>query len=193
MSLSGAFLKSQMFRNLKMLVVVMLGCLAAVAYAETPPLPEYDVKAAFLFNIVKFIDWPSEAFASSSTPITIGILGQDPFGPILDRLVQGRVINQRRVIIRRASRVGDLKNAHLVFLSPSEASHAAEICATLQTGPVICVGDSEQTAPYVTINFSVEAGRIVFSVNRGPAERTGMKISSKLLNLAKSVRAAITQ
>lgn len=192
MSLSGAFPKSQMFRNLKMLVVVVLGCLSAVVRAETP-LPEYDVKAAFLFNIVKFIDWPPEAFASSSTPITIGILGQDPFGPILDRLVQGRVINQRRVIIRRATRVGELKNAHIVFISPSEAGHAAEICAALQTGPVISVGDSDQTSPYVTINFSVEAGRIVFSVNRGPAERAGMKISSKLLNLAKSVRTAITQ
>ena len=155
-------------------------------------LPEYDVKAACLFNIAKFTDWPASAFAQPGAPIVIGVLGQDPFGSVLDRIVKGRVINNRPVVIRRASRHQELSDAHLVFISNSERARAAQIASTLENSSVLCVGDIEETAAIAAINFSVAGGRTVFTVNLARTSRAGVKISSKLLHLAAAVTGGST-
>lgn len=157
------------------------------AIAASAPLPEYDVKAAFLLNIAKYASWPSQAFADSGSPLVIGILGDDPFGAVLDRLVSGRVINDRLVTVRRAKRASDLRGAHVVFIAASESERMAAVCAALTDCGALCVGDTESSAAQTAVNFSVDSGRIVFSVNLAVARRSNVAISSKLLQLARSV------
>ena len=161
-----------------------------VARSQTAPLPEYNVKAAFLLNIAKYSNWPPQSFADPAAPIVLGIFGDDPFGPALDRLVHGRVINDRKITVRRSRRVADLRGAHVVFICASENDRAAAICANLAESGTLCVGDTEATAAITAISFSIENGRVVFSVNLAAVKRANVAISSKLLHLAKSVTGA---
>ncbi len=160
------------------------------ARSETAPLPEYNVKGAFLLNIAKYAEWPAQSFADASAPVVIGILGDDPFGAALDRIVRGRVINDRKIAVRRSRRIADLRGAHVVFIGASETERAAANCANLAESGALCVGDTDATAPFTAINFSIENGRIVFSVNLAAVKRSNIAISSKLLHLAKSVTGA---
>lgn len=173
-----------------LLLVIAMGASAPrhLVAASPPPLREYDVKAACLFNIAKFSDWPAQAFTHPAAPLIIGILGEDPFGSVLDRIVKGRLINERPVVIRRAAHFSELKNAHVVFISAALRGSATQICTALEETHVLCVGDSEETEPVAAINFSVVAGRTVFTVNLSHAHRAGVRISSKLLALAQVVR-----
>lgn len=155
--------------------------------AQSSPLREYSVKAAFLYNLVKYTDWPPRLFNEPDEPIIIGVLGDDPFGDVLDRIVEGRSINGHPIAIRRATSIADLKNARLVFIGPSESARAAELCAAMENFGVLTVGDTEQTAAFAAVKFALEADRIVFTVDLTRTSRVGVKISSKLLHLAKSV------
>lgn len=159
------------------------------ARAQPVSLSEYGAKAALLFNIAKYADWPADAFPARDSPIVIGVLGDDPFGGVLDRVVRGRIVNGRSFAIRRAGGIADLKGAHLVFVSPTE-SYAAQDVAMLEGFHVLTVGDTSQTAVFTTFNFAVEGDRIVFMVDLGRATRAGVTLSSKLLNLAKAVKRA---
>ena len=160
---------------------------AVQALGAGTAVPEYAAKAAFLLNIAKYATWPPTAFADSSAPIVIGILGDDPFGSVLDRVVSGRVINDRRVTIRRSKRAAELRGAHVVFISALESDRAAGICASLAESGALCVGDTESAASFTAITFSIESGRIAFTVNLAAARKSNVAISSKLLQLAKSV------
>lgn len=172
-------------RVLTFLTVAATYCLPEPLHAQ---LREYDVKAACLFNIAKFCDWPAKAFPSPSAPLIIGVLGDDPFGPVLDRIVKGRIVNGRPIVIRRGSDYSDFAEAHVVFIAASERVRASRICAALENENVLCVGDSDETEPFTAIHFSVVEGKTVFSVKLTRAAHAGVHVSSKLLALAKSVR-----
>ena len=154
---------------------------------ESAAVPEYAAKAAFLLNIAKYATWPPSAFPDASAPIVIGIFGEDPFGSVLDRVVSGRVINDRRVTVRRSKRAADLRGAHVVFIAAPESERAAGLCASLVESGALCVGDTESAASFTAITFSVESGRIAFTVNLAAARRSNVAISSKLLQLARNV------
>jgi hypothetical protein len=160
---------------------------AGTSSAQTAAASEYDVKAAFLFNIAKYVEWPPQALAPGGV-IVIGILGDDPFGGGLDRLVQGRRVNDHLITVQRVNRLNDLKNAHILFISASERDRAPQICSAAEASNIVTVGDTPQTEPFTAINFAMERGRIVFTANLEAAWRASTRISSKLLHLAKSVR-----
>ena len=170
--------------RLAALTVVLPVC---AARGQGAPLPEYSVKAAFLLNIAKYANWPPQSFPDPAAPIVIGILGDDPFGPTLDRLLHGRVINDRKITVRRSKRAAELRGAHVVFISASESDRASAACASLAESGALCVGDTESTAAFTAINFSLENGKVVFNVNLIAVRKTNIAISSKLLHLAKSV------
>lgn len=164
-----------------------LGLLPVPLTGQSTPLREYSVKAAFLYNLAKYTDWPPRMFARPDDPIIIGLFGDDPFGEVLDRIVAGRTINGRPIVIRRATSVAELKNARLVFIGASESARAAEVCAAFEDVRALTVGDTEQTAAFAAVKFGLEANRVVFTVDLARTSRAGVKISSKLLNLAKDV------
>lgn len=170
-----------------LLLAAGCGLFTTRARAESVHLEEYAVKAALVFNIAKYADWPAEAFVKTDDPIVIGVLGDDPFGEVLDRVVRGRMINGHSLVIRRAGGIAELKGAHLVFVSPGE-THAAQDCAVLESFHVLTIGDTGQTALFTAFNFAVEGEKIVFTVDLVRASRAGVSISSRLLNLAKTVK-----
>ena len=158
----------------------------ACAQGQSLSLREYDLKGALLFNIAKYIDWHKDAFSGPNEPIVIGVLGEDPFGEALDQIVRGRFIDGHPIAIRRATGIAGLKGAHVVFICPSENRRVAEECAILEDSHILTVGDTDITAAYAAVNFSIERDKVVFTVNLTRSSRIGA-ISSKLLRLAKVV------
>jgi hypothetical protein len=181
--------RSKARRAVAGLLWLMAGIMPLSARPDAPsfPLTEYSAKAALLFQIAKYVDWPPEMFPRVDSPIIIGVLGDDPFGDVLDQVVRGRFINGRSIAVRRANGIGALRGAHLVFVSPSEPQ-AAQDCAVLEGFHVLTVGDTGQTALFTALNFSVEGDRIIFTVDLTRAMRAGITLSSRLLGVAKAVK-----
>lgn len=163
--------------------------LSVCARAAAFSLQEYSIKAALLFNIAKYTDWPPRAFSHPGDPIVIGVLGDDPFGQVLDRVVKGRSINGRSIVVRRASGTAQLEDAHLVFVSASQPQ-APQDCAALERAGILTVSDAEFAARFTAVNFALEGDKVVFTVDLDRALRTGATISSQLLKFAKSVKRA---
>ena len=170
-----------------MLFVLLSGASKVRAQAERPS--EYEVKAAFLFNFAKFVEWPAEAFSNPSEPIRLCVLGEDPFGRVLDQAVQDKSINGRTLMILRSQQVRGLRACHILFVGTSEKERLAEIFAALQGSSALSVGDTEQFVQSGgAIQFNLQDNRVRFTINLAAAERARLKISAKLLSLARVVR-----
>lgn len=155
--------------------------------AEQAPT-EYQVKAAFLFNFARFVEWPPRAFASPTSPIAVCVLGEDPFGEALNRVVAGKMLNERTLMVRRAKKLRDLSGCEILFISSSERERLPEILEELRNAPVLTVGETEGFASRGgEVQFTLEESRVHFLINVDAAERAGLKVSSKLLNLARVV------
>jgi hypothetical protein len=164
---------------------VLLAC-PILDRAQGKATSEYQLKAAFLFNFAKFVDWPSGAFPSGKSPINLCVLGDDPFGDSLDDLIHGKTINNREIDIRRTRKFQELKNCQVVFISDSEANHLAEIFDGLRNSRALVVGESPEFAERGGgIQFYIENGRVRFSVNVDAIQRAQLTISAKLLSLAR--------
>jgi len=149
----------------------------------------YEVKTAFLFNFAKFIDWPPSSFANPQFPFTICVLGLDPFGNVLDEALQGKVIGDRPLALRRLKDKAEARRCQIVFVSSSESAHLAEILVSLQGANVLLVGETNGfAASGGTIEFTLEENHVRFSINTDAVNRSGLRFSSKLLALAKIVR-----
>ena len=145
---------------------------------------EYDLKAAFLFNFAQFVEWPSEVFADDNAPIVIGILGDDPFGPVLDRIIEGETIKNRKLIVKRSRRIQDLKTCHVLFISKSEKNRIGQILTSLDDTSIFTVGEIEGFARRGGItNLFLQGNKVRFEINMEAAKRRGLKISGQLLAL----------
>jgi len=156
-----------------------------VAQAQTSN--EYQVKAAFLYNFAKFIDWPAEAFNASNAPLIIGVIGNDPFGVALDQAINGKTVNGRPLVVRRLKWGQDLRACQILFISSSERKRLPQIIQSLRGASVLTVGDmAEFTQQGGIINFILEASRVRFEINSRASDQARIRISSKLLALAKT-------
>jgi YfiR/HmsC-like len=165
------------------LALMLLGYLFGSAANE---VPEYQVKAVFLLNFTKFIEWPATAFAASDSPIAICVVGEDPFGKVLDQILAGEVVNGRRVVAERIKSVAEAKSCQVLFVPKTEKDPAKSLSGL---GPgVLTVGEGQSfLRGGGVIAFVVENRRVRFGVNEGAAANAGLVVSSKLLNIAKSV------
>ncbi|HEV2693862.1 MAG TPA: YfiR family protein [Verrucomicrobiae bacterium] len=154
--------------------------------AQAPAPSEKQVKVAFLYNFAKFIDWPSEAFTNESSPFTIGILGDNPFGTLLEQMVAGRKINERPIRVQTFQADDPaITNCHILFVSVSEKKHLGDIFQKLHGSSVLSVSDAEGfLAAGGMVSFVVVDGKIRFQINDRPAKAARLKISAKLLSLA---------
>jgi hypothetical protein len=160
----------------------------ALALPQESLPSEYQLKAAFLFNFAKFVEWPTGAFSSDTAPITLCILGDDPFGHGLDDLISGKKINNRDVAARRTRSVEDMKSCQVVFISSSEDRHLSDIVGRLKGAPTLAVGESPGFAERGgEIQFYLDDGKIRFSINVDAVQRAHLTVSAKLLALAKIV------
>ncbi len=161
---------------------------ASQARAQSEPPTEYQVKAAFLYNFAKFVEWPADAFPDVQSPIVLGILGDDPFGSVLDKMIYGKAANGRGFVVKRVSEDAKLRSCHILFISSSEKKHLARILEGLKGAGVLTVGDMDRFAESGgVIHLLLAENKVRFGINLTAAARARLKISSKLLALARIV------
>jgi hypothetical protein len=153
-----------------------------------PEVSEYQIKAVFLFNFAQFVDWPNEAFQSAQSPLVIGILGDDPFGSYLDQAVRGERVKNRPMVVRRYSRVADVTDCHILFISESETGRLDQILEHLKGRSILTVGDSDGFSQLGgIIRFATENSKVRLKINLRAAKQAHLTISSKLLRPAEIV------
>jgi hypothetical protein len=180
-------------RSCAIFVVGVFALIAPLAWAFASPdgdedvqgSPEYQIKAAFLFNFAKFIDWPSHKFTEPDSPFIIGVVGDDPFGGLLEEAVQDKTINDRTVIVAHIDSLQELRKCHILFVCRSEAERLGSILSEVRGDNVLTVGESDNFISHGgMINFVMEGDTVHFQINDGAARHAGLKISSKLSSLA---------
>ena len=165
---------------------LVVGGLATAS--ENAGLAEYQVKAAFLYNFTKFTDWPDSAFASADAPIIIGIVGVDPFGKTLDDLANGEIVRGHPLVIKRLHAGDDLRTCHVLFIGRVEKNQLPTLLQNLKASPVLTVSDSPDFADQGgMVNFVLVQEKVKLEINQVSAEQAGLKISAKLLRLARIV------
>jgi hypothetical protein len=148
---------------------------------------EYQMKAAYLYNFAKFVEWPATALPADDSPLIIGVLGDDPFDGFLDSTVRNRRIGGHPLEVRRIKKLQEAKACQILFISGSEKKRWPEISAALAGGAVLTVSENWDgfTADGGMIYLFMEGSRVRFDINNDAARRDGLKISSKLLLLRK--------
>jgi hypothetical protein len=156
--------------------------------AETA-LSEYQVKALFLFNFAKYVEWPAQAFASANTPITIGIVGESKYAAQLSKIVEGKNISGRSIVIRQLENQDEPGACHILFISNSEKRRVGDLLAMVKTRPVLTVSDIDQFAQQGGIvGFVKKDDKIRLEIDLGAARLANLELSSKLLSVADTVR-----
>lgn len=169
-----------------LLLAAILLAAPGMGWAEATA-PEYDVKAAFLYNFTKFVDWPPSAFHDDRSSLLLCVLGDDPFGGSLQTIAKEEVAG-RKLTVLRSRLMSDPSGCQILFISRSEEERLPQILAAVQGTPVLTVGDTEGFLEKGgIINFILEGSKVRFEINQESAERAGIKISSKLLRLATRV------
>ena len=178
---------SSICRNTVALVFVITTC-ASFRSAQAQTINEYEAKAAFLFNFVKFVEWPAQAFTDDSSPLIIGVVGDDKSSIVIEQIISGKIANGRRVIVKRFSNFRALTHCHMVFVRSSERDRIRQTIAAAGPG-ALTVGEIESFAQWGgVINFTIADGKLRLEINQTSAERAGLKISAKLLSLARVIR-----
>jgi len=172
-------------------IAVGIACILFVAsclHAQQSNPTEYQVKAAYLYNFGKFIEWPAKV-STAGDLFSICVLGDDPFGVTLDKTIAGENINGKKVVVRRVAKLQDAVHCRILFISSTEEGRLKEILAALDRTSVLTVSDISQfTRRGGMIQFVMEANRVRFEVNLTTAERDGLTLSSQLLKVAVNVR-----
>ena len=170
------------------LTAAILLAIAPLASAQGSQPTEYQLKAAFLFNFAKFVEWPEKSFAGPQAPFTICVIGQDPFGGALDEYL-AKTIGGRPVQLAHYANVNSLaetRRCQILFISASEKAHFHDVIESLHGNGALLVGDADGfAAAGGTIEFTLDDNHVRFSINPDAAQRADLKLSSKLLALAK--------
>ena len=156
--------------------------------AQSAMQREYEIKAAYLYNFINYVGWPADALPAEGGTITVGILGENPFGSALEPL-KGKEIKGRKLAIRQVESAKDLEQCQIVFICSSEKSRLPEILGQLKDARVLTVSEVDGFAERGgMINFISERNKVRFEINTDAAKRTGLTISSELLKLARLVK-----
>jgi len=175
------------YRACPMARTFVMGCaLTVAAFAQ---VEEYQVKAAFLYNFAKFVDWPSQAFHGPEDPISICVVGQNPFGGSLEEVVRGQKVGGRSFRVRQISNISTKPDCHILFVCAAEQKRFQSMAGNLIGLAVLTVGESPGFATDGgVVNLKLEGGKVRFEINMDAAEQAQLHISSKLLSLAEVIR-----
>lgn len=168
------------------LAVALVLATSARAHPQAA-VPEYEIKAAFLYNFAKFVEWPEDAFAASDGALVVGVLGDDPFGSLLERSLAGKTVHDHPLVIRRFARIADVQRqqCHLMFAALADARELQSAVRALGGRPVLIVGDSEGFIERGgMIGFVMDDQKLRFEVNLDAVEAANLRVSSQLLKLA---------
>jgi hypothetical protein len=149
---------------------------------------EYAVKAAFIRQFTRYVDWPEGAFTSPTDPIILGVLGENPFGTALEQMAAGAGSDARGISIKYYRTIEEWEPCHVLFICASETKDMDKILDKTRNLPVLLIGDSPGLAEKgAIINLLIEDNKVRFEVNSEAARQAHLRISSKLLRLAKLV------
>ncbi len=158
--------------------------------AAEPPAREYEVKGVLLFHLAQFVEWPTNAFEKPNSKFVIGILGDDPFGPTMDKIVAGEKAGDHPIVIERYANVSAVTNCHILFVTANGKDSLRKVVAQLGNRPVLTVSD----VPNFTQNggmvdfFIGDQRKVRLRVNPDIAKSAGLTVSSKLLRVAEVAR-----
>jgi hypothetical protein len=162
-------------------VAALLAAFVSTLGAEDARAVEYPLKAAFLSRLIRYVDWPA-----GEQGLVVAVLGEDPFGPTLERALAGQGFGARGVTVRRYRSAGDLDACAVLFVSRTAMREWPAVRERIQGWPVLTVGETDGfTADGGIVNFFVQDHRLRFEVNRAAADRAGLRLSSRLLSLAR--------
>lgn len=171
-------------------VLFLLVVSQTAAWGEPIRAAEYEVKAAFLYNFGRFVQWPPAAWGNGDS-FVLCLLGRDPFGPALSQTVTGKKIQDKDLVVRQLKQVSQAEGCHILFVSGSERWHLAEVLSEVRTKSVLTVGEAADfTERGGIIGFTVEDSRVRFDINLASAQDAGLTISSQLLKLARIITPA---
>ena len=171
----------------------ILGVLMALggarsASTQTNPTGEYQVKAAFLFHFAQFVDWPEGTFKEADSPLTYCTIGEDPFHGALDASLNGKTIEARVVRVQHIKQAQQIPGCQILFIGAAENRLIPEVLTATRGTSVLTVGESEHFARNGgMIGFFLEENKIRFEINLEAAEHAKLRVSSRLLALAKTV------
>jgi len=198
-------MKSKLYILIVLALALFVVPIVPEARADSARSKEYQIKAAFLYNFIKFVDWPKEKIADSNEPITIGIIGKDPFGnafvPLKGRQAKGRKVVVKRIKgfegLKKSSekdkseldrKIETLRKCHLLFICSSEKERLKYIINTVKYDGVLTIDGMKGFLEFGgIIKFLMEEKKVRFEINVAAAKRAKLKIRSKLLRLAKRV------
>jgi YfiR/HmsC-like len=172
------------------LVTAVFAGVSLALCAPAQALDEYQVKAAFLYNFAKFVEWPSEAFRTPKDPILVCVLGRNPFGNALEEAIRGKSIAGRTFAYRHVSDAESASACQILFVGSEESKHFRSLLENLKPMGILTVGEAPGfAADGGVINFKLDDGRVRFEINVNAAEHEQLHISAKLLSLAQIVKA----
>jgi hypothetical protein len=173
----------------RLLSLILLLSATLTLHAQETGFDEYQVKAAFLYNFAKFVEWPQGTFATPHDPIGICIVGQSPFGLTLDDTVRGKKIGDRAFAVRSVPDTQQASRCQIMFIGASERKRTRALLEELKGAAVLTVGETDDfTVLGGVIGFKLEGTRVRIQVAVDVAEHTRLRISSKLLSLAEIVK-----
>ena len=161
---------------------------APLTRAADAPSREFQLKAAYIYNFAQFIEWPERAFAKADSPLVITVLGDSPFGNALDQVTKGKAVRGHEITVRYVQQPNAVGQTHILFVAPPHSQNPAEILRGLSGVLTIADSDSFMTAGGL-IRFFSEDNKLRFEINATAAEKGGLKVSAKLLQLAKVYKA----
>lgn len=171
-----------------MLVMALL--VAFTTMAGTPAeYPEHQVKAAWMFNFTRFVDWPATAFPSKDSPCVVGVLGKDPFRGELESAFTGKFLNGRKFELRRLKRDDDAAKCHILFIPAGERRAWRELQPALAKAPVLTIGEADGFLDLgAIVNFMIQDGSIAFEIDLRNAQKAGLKFDANVLKIAAKVK-----
>ena len=181
----------RLIQGARRLTAMVIACLAATCMLSSGAnaVSESQVKAAFIYNFVRFVEWPSQSFPSSDTPVTIGIVGGEQVGDAIEQLTKGKTVDGRRLVVKRLSSRDTFDGCHILFIGASERGHTNGILDRLRDSSVLTIGETDGFVQNGgVIGFVIDNNKIAFEVNTGAAKRKHLRVSSQLLKLARNVR-----
>jgi hypothetical protein len=168
---------------------LMILCIVLIPISAVAQQSEYTIKAVFLEHFTRFIEWPeSSDIADTSAPFFIAIIGENPFGSILDQIYTEQKIRNKKVEILFISTPDGIPDCHILFISSSNREILPEILSRTRNKPILTVSDTKGFAENgVLINFYLAGDKIKFEINEKAVHESGLVMSYRLLNLARIV------
>jgi hypothetical protein len=171
------------------LILTLVTLPIPVLRAQQAKASEFQVKATYLYNFGRFVQWPANVTAAQGDSFPICVIGQDPFGSALDATLAGETIDGKSVVAKRVVKTLDAQDCRVLYISSSEDSRLREILAGINKAGVLTVSDIPQFSQRGgMIQFVVSGNKIRFEVNLTSAQDAGLTLSSDLLKVAAAVR-----